>query len=479
MAVITWLHLSDLHFKSGKESEQFNREIVLEALWRDVGNQVTKGLKPDFITMTGDVAYHGKEGEYQSAIERFFDPLRQVTDVPKGRLFVVPGNHDVDWDAIDPFDAAGMRECLRGRDQTNEFLGTKHDRSQAFRRFGAYAGFIKAYLGNDMTFSDTEYFYSRIITVQGHKLGILGLNSAWMSACMRNDQGKALDQGNLLVGERQLKEALAGMQEADLRIALLHHPVDWLHETDRFDIQNRLNVECNLVLHGHWHIPQVNVLDSIAGQAVYIPAGAIYASRDYPNGYSFVQIDPDTGQGRVYFRRYNDKGPKGPEWTKDILLTGEDRDGVVEFSTRQKLPSATSASSRPTARRILLVEDNLGWQSAIRSILVPPGFDLQVAGSYADASEKIQTHFDLIIVNLCLVDDSDYEGVALLEDIGDRSPCIVLTGSGTPTRGLFERYNVCEVFVKGRAFNRAEFLSTVKMATQSLVHREVRYPNRL
>jgi predicted MPP superfamily phosphohydrolase len=356
MAIITWLHLSDLHFKSGKEFEQFNRGIVLEALWRDIGNQVAKGLKPDFITMTGDVAYHGKEGEYQLAIEQFFDPLRKVTGVPKGRLFVVPGNHDVDWDAIDPFDAAVMRVCLQGRDRTNEFLGPKHDRSQAFRKFGAYADFANANFGSGMTFSDTEYFYTRTITVQGCKLGILGLNSAWMSACVKDDQGKALDQGNLLVGECQLKEALERIQQADLRIALLHHPVDWLHDNDRFDIQNRLNAECDLVLHGHWHIPQVNVLDSIAGQAVYIPAGAIYASRDYPNGYSLVQLDLDSGQGKVYLRRYNDKGPKGPEWTKDIFSTGEDQDGIIEFGLSRKLHEAHPSdithqdTRRPTSR---------------------------------------------------------------------------------------------------------------------------------
>jgi len=473
MAVVTCLHLSDLHFKSGDECEEFNQGIVLKALWKDIRTQIAKGLKPDFIVFSGDVAYHGRKEEYELAIERFFDPLLDISGLSKDRLFVVPGNHDVDWDGIDSIIVPGMVSLLTSRDDINQFLSPTRDRRLAFGKFNAYAEFVSSYFDGALTFSAAEYFYSRILETQGYRIGIIGLNSAWMSALLKDSQDKVLDQGNLLIGERQLLAALEGIEEADLRVAFFHHPIDWLHEIERFDIERRLQAECDLILHGHWHEPQVQVEESMAGHAVRIPSGAVYAHRDHPNSYGFVQVNLDSRQGEVYLRRYNDKGPGGPEWVKDILSTGEDRDGVFEFSLFHEVLEVVPASLSSDSKRILLVEDEPDWQDAIRSILVLPDFDLQVAVSYAEARAKLRTPFDLIIINLCLVHDNDYEGVALLDDltahvVEDYIPaCIVLTGRAGSTRGLYDRYNVCEVFIKGRAFNKAQFLKEVREAVGS------------
>ncbi len=72
MKIVKWLHLSDLHFKSGND-EIFNRNIVLKSLWLDIKKQVQEGLQPDFIVVSGDIAYHGKKEEYQLTINNFFN----------------------------------------------------------------------------------------------------------------------------------------------------------------------------------------------------------------------------------------------------------------------------------------------------------------------------------------------------------------------------------------------------------------------
>jgi predicted phosphodiesterase len=465
MAVITWLHLSDLHFKSGAEFEEFNQEVVLDSLWIDIERQISSnGLQPDFVVFSGDVVYHGKREEFEMATERFFDCLLAVTGLIKEKLFVVPGNHDLDWGEIDPIILPGMRHLLTHRDQINQFLSPTRDRGLAFRKFCAYAEFVNSYFEGALTFSDTEYFYNRIFDIQGHRIAIIGLNSAWMSAYVKDSQGKVLDQGNLLIGERQLIRALEGIGEADLRIAVLHHPLDWLHEIERFSTERRLRANCDFILHGHWHEPQVEVKHSIAGRAVYIPAGSVYAHRDYPNGYNFVQVDMSTRRGKVYLRRYNDQGPGGPEWVKDILSTGDELGGEFGLTLPQQLEDSASG-----ARRVLLVEDEPEWQKVIGSILVPPDYSLQLAASYAEARAMPLEPFDLIIVNLCLVDDRDYFGEAFLHNlVGYHIPCIVVTGSSTKTRGLFDRYdNVYEVFVKGKTLNRLEFLRVVEEALES------------
>jgi 3',5'-cyclic AMP phosphodiesterase CpdA len=69
---LQWIHLSDLHINV---DDQFDRSVVLPSLWRDIENLVSKGLQPDFIAFTGDVAYHGREEEYELAEKEFFQPL--------------------------------------------------------------------------------------------------------------------------------------------------------------------------------------------------------------------------------------------------------------------------------------------------------------------------------------------------------------------------------------------------------------------
>jgi len=59
MSTITWLHLSDLHFRAEKQ-HTWDEDVVLRALLDDVRKQWGKGLAPDLILVSGDVAFSGQ-----------------------------------------------------------------------------------------------------------------------------------------------------------------------------------------------------------------------------------------------------------------------------------------------------------------------------------------------------------------------------------------------------------------------------------
>jgi 3',5'-cyclic AMP phosphodiesterase CpdA len=96
MAGITWLHLSDWH----QEGRDFDRQVVRDALIQDIREREKKIssdlAKIDFIVFSGDVAHAGKKEEYEAAKENLFDPLLEATGLTTERLFIVPGNHDLD-----------------------------------------------------------------------------------------------------------------------------------------------------------------------------------------------------------------------------------------------------------------------------------------------------------------------------------------------------------------------------------------------
>ena len=101
---ITWLHLSDFHFRTDKNPkgkvEDYNRSVVFDSLLRDLKSYPKdNNLSIDFIIITGDIAYSGRKDEYKQAKE-FFTKLLKIFGLKKNRLFIIPGNHDVDRDKI-------------------------------------------------------------------------------------------------------------------------------------------------------------------------------------------------------------------------------------------------------------------------------------------------------------------------------------------------------------------------------------------
>jgi len=312
MTSVTWLHLSDWHQKTDRD---FDRKIVLRALLKDIRerNKISSDLeKIDFVIFSGDVAFGGKAEEYQAAKEQFFQPLLEVCGLEPEQLFIVPGNHDLDRDdfRLLPGD---LKEPLSTEKDVQDWLTDNRKRSRLLEPFREFSSFISEYTKQDQP----DYMNIKIINIIDKKLALLGLNSAWM--CGRNEENNG-DYGLVIVGEPQIYSALDEISGADFKIAVLHHPFEWLREFDRNRIEDALRQECNFILRGHQHSPRVEILRGTPGDCVIIPAGASYDRRmaenpRYANSYNFVHFDLDTGKGAVFLRRWSDDGNR---WLEDI-----------------------------------------------------------------------------------------------------------------------------------------------------------------
>jgi hypothetical protein len=69
-----------------------------------------------------------------------------------------------------------------------------------------------------------------------------------------------------------------------------------------------------------------------SGNCVTIAAGASYDSREHPNGYNFVSLDPETGQGKIFFRRFDE----GRGFHKDTVTTGDESPGIYSFDLAER-----------------------------------------------------------------------------------------------------------------------------------------------
>jgi len=342
MTAVTWLHLSDWHQK-GKD---FDRQIVLRALLKDIRERVKISPdleKIDFVVFSGDVAFGGKTEEYQAAKEQFFLPLLEACGVEPKQLFIVPGNHDLDRDEFKRLPHV-LTKPLSTEKEVQDWLTDDRNRSRLREPFSAFASFVREYTGQEQP----DYANVRRITVIDKEIALIGLNSAWM--CGRN-KDKIGDYGFVIVGEPQIYNALEEISGSDLRVAILHHPFDWLREFDRNRIEDSLRQGCDFILRGHQHKPKVEITSGTSGNCVIIPAGASYDRRmaenpRYANSYNFVHLEFDAGNGVVFLRRWSDDGNK---WLEDIASC---KDGKCKF-TLFKSESESSSQETPASTKII------------------------------------------------------------------------------------------------------------------------------
>jgi len=343
MAEINWLHLSDWHQKGN----EFDRQVVLKALLKDIRERekINPSLKMiDFVIFSGDIAFSGKAEEYQTATEQFFEPLLDACGLTAKQLFIVPGNHDLDRDEFE-FLPHELTEPLASDAKVQHWLTDDRRRSYLLGPFRSFSSFVKSYTCQEQA----DYVNVRRMPIGEKQVALLGLNSAWM--CGRN-KAQIGDKGFVILGEPQIHSVLDEISDADLKIAVLHHPFDWMTEFDCNRIENRLLQGYDFILRGHQHKPKVEVTSGTSGNCVIIPAGASYDRRmaenpAYANSYNLVHLDIDTGKGTVFLRRWSDPRNK---WVEDIDSCDK---GECGFCFSETPPNAPPSDKAPQTTKII------------------------------------------------------------------------------------------------------------------------------
>ncbi len=202
---LSWLHLSDIHFRARRDPVA---AAAMDALVRDLADE-NSGLPPiDLLFVTGDLAWSGRREEYAHAA----DLLRRVADVwdldRRRQVFVVPGNHDVAREAAGGFSAGLVVDSLQG--ETDE--ATLVRRLEELAGDGTQLRVITARQRDWFDFVASQGFacvqgpehpwWGGVVEAAGRQVGVLCLNSAWTSS------GDG-EYGKLLLGRPQVEGSWA------------------------------------------------------------------------------------------------------------------------------------------------------------------------------------------------------------------------------------------------------------------------------
>jgi predicted MPP superfamily phosphohydrolase len=208
MSVFQILHLSDLHIKP---KEDFDRSVVLDPLIKRVEEDLRSGLKPEIVVVTGDVAYSGKKSEYKLA-KVFFDDLLEALKLHTDKLFIVPGNHDMDFKEY----PGSYMPNYENMEKLNTELENKKYRKDLLKGMKNYFLFIKTHyphMQNKNKYDNLFPFVHSHNALCGKRIALAGLNSAWMCRKYYYDN-KITDERKIAIGEYQIKKAMEELKEA-------------------------------------------------------------------------------------------------------------------------------------------------------------------------------------------------------------------------------------------------------------------------
>lgn len=281
------LHISDIHFRTPdcltarSDPERPYRTRLLQ----DVRTR-TAALGPvGAILVSGDIAFRGCAQEYEVALA-WLKELADACRCPVDRVFVTPGNHDVDRSVITENPAIGnaQRAIMTAEDHKRErVLRTQFSHPATGRALleshDAYNDFAKLF--NCQIYTPDRLCWTQDIALNdGVHLRIHGLTSTLLSGADGRDDSR----NHLYLGPMQTS---LDPEDNVVNLVMAHHPPDWLLDQD--DVNDVINNRAALQLFGHKHRQRITQERSY----IRFSAGAVNPDRNelgWEPGYNLIQL---------------------------------------------------------------------------------------------------------------------------------------------------------------------------------------------
>lgn len=247
---LTLLHLSDPQFgpnqpeAEGLTAADRQHDTLQVRLLQDLEEITSQdGVpRPELVVVTGDLTEHAKPTQF-AAFEAFANALMGQLELPRDRLVLVPGNHDVSWSGCKAY----FHQCAAEE---------RKPEPPHWPKWKAYVELLERWYGEDSPVVITKerpwslFVFEELCTV------VAGLNSTMAET---HEDGQHYGH----VGEAQVewyrRELAPHRRNGWLRIAAVHHNVQRNATKDDSNLQDasliewRLSEQINLVLHGHTH----------------------------------------------------------------------------------------------------------------------------------------------------------------------------------------------------------------------------------
>ncbi len=236
MDKIHWLHLSDIHLNKRDVDSRRMRNRLLDYM-KELGIQI------DYIFITGDLRY-APMGEFAADTVDYINKLLSVTNLTVDRLFIVPGNHDIERDAEGRAEA--ILESIKDYSPKDGALASDkmaavHCGHTEFRKM-----MHRIYHENQEQAASYDDDEKPHFVTETKDFNIICIDTALTYTKQRND--------NLFIGTEYIMDLLEELNQDKPSIILTHYSFDFLERSEQMQIVQLLkDFHVQLWLAGHEH----------------------------------------------------------------------------------------------------------------------------------------------------------------------------------------------------------------------------------
>lgn len=292
------LHISDIHFRA-PECAQDNdpNRAYRTRMVQDAKTRARTLGGVDAVLVGGDIAFRGAPSEYAAAA-RWLEELARETGCPQERIFVVPGNHDVDRGRISSsrqiqYIHRAIKDAapnVRYRELQGLLAEPPLGRA-LFEPLEAYNEFAARF--NCQVYHERLAWKQDLVLEPGMTLRLHGLTSTLLSGAVTHD-GQDDKPQSLYLSPWQT--ALLDPDTNVVNLVMAHHPPDWLMDQD--DVEDAVHGRAAIHLWGHKHRQRINKDE----QYIRLAAGAVNPDAGEPSwhpAYNLIELSVNgTGLAR-------------------------------------------------------------------------------------------------------------------------------------------------------------------------------------
>lgn len=287
------LHIGDFHFKT--KGNNYEQQLMIEKMLENLKGKP----KVDLVLFTGDLVNSGsKSSDFDSAHNLLFTKLSAELNIPLTNIIVSPGNHDIRREdavkaIINYFD-----EKIISSDLLNEeYQKNTHELKLSFKSSKNFTEYVQKYFSNTEYIEISDLYTIIKYTIEEKSVGVITLNSAWLSCGHRNDNDF------LMFPSTALKNAILRIKNSDCKIIMIHHPLSYFKEFNYVELEDLIHKEFDLMFSGHIHREQIATkFSSYNGIFLNTTQATLTFDKGGEIGYSIINYDLDNS-GKIVVER--------------------------------------------------------------------------------------------------------------------------------------------------------------------------------
>jgi len=366
MFSINWLHLTDLHL--GMKDQDWLWPNCKQEFFEDLEKQHKKTGPWDLVLFTGDLTQSGSSEQFKKLnkeLEDLWNHLKEKCNSDP-KLLVVPGNHDLELSSESDLRVKTLCRWQTNRELQNEFWKNKEKNPYLERIKEAFSNYtewcenqdnIPKEINSGYVPGDFSYTFEK----EGVKLGILGLNTAFLQLTKKNYKGRLAIHPYQFHRACKDQDSVNWLSKHHACILLTHHPAEWLDKESCQHLNSEIiNSPKNFQLHLFGHMHEANLSQENKGGLVsphMLQSRSLFGlkhlenHRERSHGYTIGQIEMEGKQGRMLFcpRAYDpvaDSEIRRMQPDRKFYLPNDFQTERSELPLRYAIPPKRSETSK-------------------------------------------------------------------------------------------------------------------------------------